>query len=538
VPNTTEPPAVLKYGQLPQKPGVYFMKDTYSNIIYIGKAKNLRNRVTSYFLNHNDEMGWKTSRLVSKVRDIDYVVTENEIEAFLLESNLIKRYRPMFNIELKDQQRYTYLKVTDEPFPRLLVARRNRSGKFAGPEGKVYGPFVRGSSKFLTVGFLRKLFKIRICDRLPKSPCLQYFIKNCDAPCIAKVSQSQYMAKVESLKKMLEGRTTVERFSKSLRDEMLLASNSGDYEHAKELRDTIYRLNNLLMRQRIEKTAAKNADEEYIGILRDYEKGMGCVMAMRRSRGVIRDRKKFEFDLVGDNSFSTFIIQYYTSQPSIPRVVYVNEEPESVRALEASLEEVADHRVSITVLDSHSSRRGIMDLVMNNLSSYIEQGYARAVIELRDALRLESIPATIDCFDISNLGTSIFVGACCRFANGSPDKSMYRKFRIKTVTVQDDFAMMAEIVRRRYSGTADIPKLIVVDGGKGQLAAARASLRSIGLDGTPCVALAKENEEIYAPELKSPLSLPRRSRALRLLQHLRDEAHRFGVAYNRQIRKV
>src|SRR5919199_5858416 len=213
--------------QIPQSPGVYLMKDNEGKIIYIGKAKNLRNRVRSYFLKDNNNnnnnihnYNWKTSQLVRKIKDIEFVLTDNEIEAFLLESNLIKRYRPVFNIELKDQQRYTYLKITDEPFPRLLVARRNRSGEFHGLKGKIYGPFVKGSSKFLTVGLLRKLFKIRVCNRLPKTPCLQYFIKNCDAPCISNVTHGQYMMGVSALQDILEGKSNIERFADQMQEEM------------------------------------------------------------------------------------------------------------------------------------------------------------------------------------------------------------------------------------------------------------------------------------------------------------------------------
>ena len=527
--------------QMPQQPGVYLMKDAGSTIIYIGKAKNLRKRVSSYFVGKS-KMEWKTSTMVRKIKSIDYIVTENEIEAFLLESNLIKQYRPAFNIELKDQQRYTYLKVTEEPFPRLLVARRNRAGKFSGPLGSVYGPFVKGSSKFLTVGLLRKLFKIRTCDRLPDSPCLQYFIKNCDAPCIARVSQEQYMARVNSLKKILDGQITVERFSQNLREEMAAASSSRDYEQAREIRDTIYRLDNLLVRQRMEKATARNAEEEYVGIQRDSEKGIAHVMALRRSRGVISDRKKFQFDLVGDNSLSSFLLQYYSTSSTVPRVIFVNEKPESMVALEKSLEAIAGHRVTISVIEPGNmiragAERQIMELVMRNLSSYLERGYPQSLVELKSVLGMDRIPSKIDCFDISNLGTAIAVGACCRFTWGEPDKSMYRKFKVKTVNGQNDVAMISEIIRRRYR-TGDVPGLIVIDGGKAHLAAARSALASMGLGQTPTIALAKENEEIYMPGRSDTLVLSRRSHALKLLQSLRDEAHRFGLAYNRNRRKI
>jgi excinuclease ABC subunit C len=509
------------------------MKDGDGRIIYIGKAKDLSKRVGSYFAKRDLDL--KTARLVEKIADVEFVVTDNETEAFLLESNLIKRYRPAFNIELKDNSRYTYLKITDELFPRLLVARRNRNGEFQGPKGRIYGPFVRGSSKYLTAGLLRKLFKVRICNRLPKVPCLQYFIKNCDAPCIANVTREKYMEGIDSLREILEGRSSVERFARQMESEMKQASDIGDYEQAKEIRDTLYRLNNLRVRQKMEK-ATKSPDEEYVGMLRDSKKGVAHVMALKRSRGVISDRKKFEFDVLADNSFSTFLLQYYSSSPAIPHMIYASEEPDSKQVLEESLERLAGHRVRIAGAES-GERKKLIDLVMRNLSMYVERGYAPAVVELRKALALSSMPEVIDCFDVSNLGADIAVGASVRFANGKPDKDGYRKFRIKTVKGQDDFAMIGEIVRRRYSKT-DLPDLVVIDGGKGQLAAAAGALAGIGLASLPCIGLTKENEEIYMTGQKDPLVLPRRNPALRMLQHARDEAHRFGLAYNKTLRRV
>src|ERR671922_1419621 len=361
---------ILREKRIPEEPGVYLMKNSEGVIIYIGKAKKLRKRIISYFSRHDPKLGWKTSRLVERIADIDFVVTDNEIEAFLLESNLIKRYRPVFNIELKDQQRYTYLKITDEPFPRLLVARRNRNGEFIGPKGKVYGAFVRGSSKYLTVGLLRKLFKIRVCNRLPKVPCLQYFIKNCDAPCINNVTRGQYMIGVSALQDILEGRSNIDRFADQMQYEMRRASNLGDYERAKEIRDTLYRLNNLRIRQKMEKAVNKNPDEEYVGILKDAPKGVAHVMALRRTRGVISDRKKFEFDLVGDNSLSSFLLQYYSSVPIVPRFVYINEDVEDRQLLEMSLEKISGHKVSIFNVEKTQGKdkRQLMDLIMRNLS--------------------------------------------------------------------------------------------------------------------------------------------------------------------------
>ncbi|NWG36801.1 excinuclease ABC subunit UvrC [Nitrososphaera sp.] len=525
--------AALREKRIPREPGVYLMKDGHGKIIYIGKAKDLSKRVGSYFVKRDLDL--KTARLVESIADVEFVVTDNETEAFLLESNLIKRYRPAFNIELKDNSRYTYLKITDEPFPRLLVARRNRGGEFQGPKGRIYGPFVRGTSRYLTVGLLRKLFKVRICNRLPKVPCLQYFIKNCDAPCIANVTREKYMEGVDALRDILDGKSSVERFARQMETEMRQASDLGDYERAKEIRDTLYRLDNLRIRQKMEK-ASKSPDEEYVGIVRDVKKGMAHVMALKRSRGVISDRKKFEFETLADNSFSNFLLQYYSSSPAIPHVIYASEEPDSKAVLEESLERLAGHRVRITQAES-GERRRLMELVMRNIEMYVERGYAPAVVELRKALSLSSMPEVVDCFDISNLGTDIAVGSSVRFSNGKPDKDGYRKFRIKTVKGQDDFAMIGEIVRRRYL-SGDMPDLVVIDGGKGQLAAAAGALAGIGLSSLPCISLAKENEEIYVQGAGEPLVLPRRSPALRMLQHARDEAHRFGLAYNRSLRKL
>jgi excinuclease ABC subunit C len=527
--------AAVREKRLPREPGIYIMKDAEGRTIYIGKAKDLSKRVVSYFVKrvHDD----KTARLVAQIADLEFVVTDNEIEAFLLEANLIKRYQPEFNIMLKDNNRYSYLKITDEPFPRLLVARRNRAGEFQGPKGTVYGPFVRGSTKYLTVGLLRKLFKVRICDRLPKTPCLQYFIKNCDAPCIAKVTQGRYMEGIEALRGILEGRSSVERFAQEMEMEMKRASDIGNYERAKEIRDTLYRLEDLKVRQKIDKAPGKNPDEEYVGIARDEKKGVAHVMTFKRTHGVISDRKKFEFDLVADNSLSTFMMQYFSSSPTIPYAIYVSEEPESKQVLETLLEKLSGHGVRISKAMAPEKKQ-LVDLIMRNLAMYVERGYAPAVVELKKALSLQVMPDTIDCFDVSNLGTDIAVGSCVRFSAGRPLKSGYRKMKIQTITGQNDFAMINELVRRRYASGGDVPDLVVIDGGRGQLGAAVAALRAIGLPDVACISLAKENEEIFMPGATESISLSRSNLGLRMLQHARDEAHRFGLAYNRSLRKL
>ena len=535
------------------------MKDSSGNIIYIGKAKNLQKRVGSYFLKQSASISeniphqndnWKTSRLVGKIHDIDFILTDNEVEAFLLESNLIKRYRPVFNIELKDQQRYTYLKITDETFPRLLVARRNRKGDIYGPKGKVYGPFVRGSSKFLTVGLLRKLFKIRICDKLPKKPCLEYFLKNCDAPCINNVTREEYKKNVDTLHSILRGKSNIVKFVNEMEVEMKRAAEIQDYEKAQQIRDTLRRLNNLSAKQKMEKFLRRNLDEEYVGIIKEIETAVAHVMTLRRTKGVITDRKKFDFELIGDNSLATFLSQYYSTVLEIPRFVYVNELPASRDALEASIERFTDHKVNIRLVSDDfklKEKKDLMDLVMRNLKLYVAKGHAPGIVELKNILHLPIIPSVIDCFDISNFGNTYAVGACTRFIDGKPYKDGYRKFKIRLTFNQNDFAMIQEIVTRRYSpiqtenypraGAQPLPDLIVIDGGKGQLHSAIDALHKAGLE-VPCISLAKENEEIYSPDSTHPVILSRNSPALKVIQYIRDEAHRFGLAYNRNLRRI
>lgn len=559
--------------KIPSNPGIYLMKDRTGKIIYIGKAKNLKNRINSYrnlnqknTINNKDKNFWKTQILINKVQDIDFILTDNEVEAFLLESNLIKRYRPVFNIELKDQQRYTYLKITDEKFPRLLVARRNRRGDFQGPKGDVIGPFVYGSSRFLSLGILRKLFKVRICNRLPKKPCLEYFIHNCDAPCINNISEEKYLENIKLLKDILNKKNGLENFIANLKTEMNVESKKQNYERAKEIRDTLKTIEPLLINQKMDLKNRRN--EEYIGIKTDILSGVSHILIFKRVNGVISDQKKYYYELIGDNNFSTFLLQYYTTSPQIPYKIYVNEIPESKRTLEVALEKLSNHRVKIikVTYSVNNEKKDLMNLILKNLSIQIEGKYNQSVIELKNTLNLKEFPFIIDCFDVSNFGTSFAVGACVRFVNGYPYKNGYRRFKIKTLqSKQDDYSMIKEIVHRKYmlhKSSIDaekinnddnninsyinnnnnkidtsFPNLIVIDGGKGQLTTAEFVLKKMCLK-IPIISLAKENEEIYTINSREPLQISKKSTALHLLQSLRDEAHRFGLAYNIKLRAI
>jgi excinuclease ABC subunit C len=515
---------------IPSHPGIYIMKDSSEKILYIGKAKNLKNRVRSYFMKNQN---YKTQKLVEKIADIEFVLTDNEEEAYLLESNMIKRYRPPYNIELKDQQRYTYLRITDEKFPRLMVARRTRTGQFFG-SGKIYGPFTHGSSKMLSIGLLRKTFKIRICKRLPKEACLEYHMGNCEAPCQFVEAQTRYGRHISDLESILKGKQKLEDFVRKLESQMREASANLEYEKAKEIHDTLHRLQNLQVKQKME--IPRGTDEEYFGI--KIKEQTAHVMGFRQTHGVIKDRNKFSFDLVGDNSFSSFLSQYYSTNP-IPKYIIVSEIPNQKDILEEVLSRMAGFKVNITVPQS-GKRKEMIELILKNITLAITKGMEPEILELQQILNLQSPPVTIECFDISNHGEDYAVGSMSCLVKGKPHKSGYRKFKIKTVSGRDDFSMISEIVKRRYlrikQEKTKMPDLVLIDGGKGQLNAALGALHSIDVN-LPCISLAKENEEVYLPKTAKPLVIPKSSQALKILQFARDEAHRFGVAYNRAIRK-
>ena len=515
---------------IPSNPGIYLMKDSAKKIIYIGKAKNLKNRVRSYFLKNQN---YKTQKLVENIFEIEFVLTDNEIEAFLLESNMIKKYRPRFNIELKDQQRYTYLRISDEKYPRLLVARRTRDGKFLG-KGKIFGPFTQGSSKLLTIGTLRKAFQIRICKQLPKKICLEYHLGNCEGPCEFKPAQERYQKHVSALEEVLKGKNQTTIFTEKLRGEMKQAADLQQFERAKDIRDTLIRLGSLQTKQKME--YVENSDEEYFGF--GEQDQTITVMNFRMINGVIRDSDKFFFDLVGDNSFSNFLFQYYTTH-KIPKLILVNELPENHILLEKLLSDQAGFSVQIQN-PKKGKKKEILDLILKNIQLIHDNGGDPGLTELKEILELPSLPNVIECFDISNHGEDFAVASMARFVGGQPDKSGYRKFKIKTISGRDDFAMISEVVKRRYlrllEENLEMPDLILIDGGKGQLNAALSSLSALGLK-IPCVSLAKENEEVFVSKQKNPILIAKSKKSLKILQHARDETHRFGVHYNRTIRR-
>lgn len=507
-------------GRFPELPGVYLMKDGSGQIIYVGKAASLRSRLSQYFSGRTDSA--KTMALVRKIESIDFVVTSNEDEALLLESSLIKANQPKYNMVLKDAKHFSYLAISDERFPRLIVARKNSKGRFRVKAARFFGPYVEGSKRAVSARFLRKLFKIRICKRMPKKECLQYHIGNCDAPCVGKISYDDYMENVSSLCSVLEGKGARKLIGK-LGSRMKAASDDLDFELARSLNEQMRSLEIFLSRQKVEK--AKGRDEDYLWFERI---GDGLhVQALESRDGLIRKSEK-HYARINEQEEPevSFCLQYYAS---IPDRVYSNLDHVTMEKLNKALGTDAFRKPG----------RGKSKTLGIAASSLVHGKVDPAVIRLKDALSLERNPLVIECFDISTLFGENSVGSMVRFVNGKPDKQGYRRFMIRSVEGQDDFSMMREVVSRRYTRLArekaPLPDLILIDGGVGQLSSALEAIGEAGLM-LPAISLAKKEEEIFTPNRTMPVKLPRSDPGLRLLQRCRDEAHRFAVSYHRKKR--
>ncbi|HQT44508.1 MAG TPA: excinuclease ABC subunit UvrC [Candidatus Micrarchaeota archaeon] len=515
---------------IPKSPGVYLFKGKSGNVIYVGKAKNLADRVKSYFASNLDNP--KTASMVSNAESIEFIRTNTELEALLLESSLIKSHYPKYNIDLKDTERYSYLKITDEKYPRLLVSRRNRHGRFSGPPGSVFGPFAQGSPKVLTVGAMRKIFKIRTCRVLPKKPGLQYYLGNCEAPCAFAPAEENYAKHVALLKKTLSSKQGIGESISHFTLQMEKAAHGRDFELAKMYRDSAYALSGLMSRQSVESDSQYN--EDYFALR--MEGGVCHVYLFNVQHGVVKQRKKFTFDLVGGDysPLDEFALSYYQAG-NVPKFIYSRERVS--RPVLEMLSSQAGFKVE-SLVPQKGDHSKLLEMLEQNLVSDLNGNAEPSIVALQAALGMEKPPNIIECFDISTMQGSQTVGSMSRFVGGRPDKSGYRKFKIKTVTGQDDFASIEEIVYRRYKRLLEekrqLPDLVLIDGGAGQLASAFNALSRLNLD-LECISIAKEFEEIYSAKFTEPLRLPRANPGLKLLQHARDEAHRFGITYHRKL---
>jgi len=516
---------------LPHQSGCYLFKDSSGRIIYVGKAKDLKKRVGSYF--SRTQANPKTAALVRNIASIDFVVVDSESEAILLESSLIKQHYPKYNIDLKETMRETYALVTDEKFPRIMLARRNREGRHSGPPGRLYGPFM-SSGRPLILGPLRKTFRIRTCRMLPKKVCLQYHMRFCDGPCEGKISGQEYGARIAQAEKILSDQKNIDGYLDELAMRMRKEAAMRNFEEAMKLRDSIRALQGLTARQKME--TMTDRDEDYVVV--HAEGGRALAQVWRMVRGVIRERLKYEFDYVEDDVHGAFLMKFYSAH-NVPKNICVNTLPRDAAAAGHLLASMRGGAVALHAAPSKGSKADLMGLIGKNIISEKTGGADPALLLLQKELSLERMPLTIECFDISNLQGTNVVASMVRLVNAIPKKSEYRKFRMRTVEGQDDFASMREAVFRRYRRLRDegapMPDLVLVDGGLGQLHAALDALKLLEME-LPVFALAKENEEIYGPDMIVPLRLMKNSEALHVLQRARDEAHRFVIAYHRKLR--
>lgn len=505
---------------LPEDPGCYIYKDNTGKIIYIGKAKSLKKRVSSYFQKKDHDE--KTRRLVLEIDDVEFFATSNEFEALVLENNLIKKHKPKYNINLRDSSKYAYVILTDEEYPRLFVARDKTL------KGKYFGPFVSAEYRDHIIKVLREKFKIRTCSKLPKKTCLRFHLDLCTAPCIKNITKEDYNESIKNVEKYLNGNT--KELLIKLKREMDEFSKRMIYEKAKSIRDQITALETLDEKQNMEKE--KRYDEDIINYIVENDKVYLIVFNI--SRGVLATKNEYSFDYAF-NFLEEFITQYYSEKP-IPKELIL---PSSLKddAIKNYLETLRGSKVTITI-PRKGDKMDLLLLVKRNIEiSFLSEN--KKINDLKEKLNLNSTPSVIECFDISNISGTNSVGSMVQFRNARPDKSNYRRFKIKTVTGADDFASIHEVVLRRYKRlkeeNLEMPDLIVIDGGKGQLESAVSALKSLELR-IPIISLAKKFEEVYEPGRDEPYRLSKTTDALKLLMQIRDETHRFGVKYHRLLR--
>ena len=524
---------------LPDKPGVYLMRDQIGKIIYVGKAVNLKNRVRSYFQQRG--LSPKTEALVARIVSFETIVTATEMEALILECNLIKKHRPRYNISLRDDKTYPFIKVTlNEAYPRVYATRRlEKDG------AKYYGPYASAGAMHETIALLKKLFPLRSCRSMDaKRPCLEYHINRCMAPCAGLVDQDTYLAMVKTVCLFLEGRSS--DVEKDLKRRMLAASDALKFELAGRLRDQLTAVRQVMEKQNIVTGAG---DQDVLGLARLGAQACVQVFFIRSGKMVGRER----FMLSGGETdadsevLAAFVKQYYNEATFIAREILTPVLLPETELLTAWLTERKGGAVHL-VTPQRGSKRDLIELAAENAAEVLRQRCERdaaklgkrtaALEELQERLVMDRLPLRIECFDISHIQGAETVASMVVFTDGEPDKAEYRRFKLKTVEGSpDDFASMQEVTLRRYREAAEpLPDLIVIDGGKGQLSSALEVIRGVGLSEIPVIGLAKEFEHIFRENISEPLVLPRHSEALRLMQQIRDEAHRFAVTYHRKLR--
>ena len=566
---------------LPTKPGVYIMKDDAGKVLYVGKAINLRNRVRSYF-HAPGGLQMKTRRLVAQIDDLEYIVTASELEALILECTLIKKHRPFFNVRLRDDKNYLYIKITlNEEWPRVFTTRRVEQDG-----ARYFGPYASARSVRATMELLNRLFPYRTCDRVitgkDKRACLYLFIRRCLGPCIGVTTKEEYAAAVQQAIHFLEGKH--EGVVKDIQRSMNAAAEALHFERAAALRDKLQAIQRVAETQRVVSTTF--ADQDVIAFARSD--GEACVQLFFIRGGHLIGRENYVLEGTKESEdkelLGSFLQQFYDSAVDIPPRILLPNEIDEMRIIESWLRTKKGTRVSLRVQRKPEDKQ-LVSMAAENAGETLAQLRAQwladnqktmgAVLELQEYLGLTTAPLRIECYDISNIQGTNPVGSMVVFENGTPRNAHYRRFKIRTVQGANDFAMMQEVLRRRFKrvrhpegngeqeeqssaevpaettpadgATASqaaaevdpwtiVPNLVIVDGGKGQLNAALEVLDELGVTEVPTVGLAKEHEEIFMPGQAEPL-LPRTSQALYLVQRIRDEAHRFAITYHKKIRE-
>lgn len=526
---------------LPDSPGVYIMKNEAGKVIYVGKAVVLKNRVRQYFQSNKGHSP-KVRVMVSKIADFETILTGSEMEALILECNLIKKYRPRYNISLKDDKTYPYVKVTlAEKYPRVMITRR-----IMKDGARYFGPYTQVGAVHESLKLLRRLFPMRTCKHMDVDrPCLEYHIKRCVAPCTGEVNPEEYKKMVDAVCLFLEGRTEI--VEKRLEEQMMDAAENLRFEEAARLRDQLHAVQKVAEKQRI---VTGSGDQDAIGMSRS-EIGV-CVQIFFIRSGKMIGREHFLLSGSEEESnsdvLSAFLKQYYHRAAFIPHEILLPMEVSEQQVIGEWLTEKKGSKVYVEV-PQRGTKHDIVMMAENNAAKYLSDEAARiktsneqtegAVRELGEYLGMKQLPWRMECFDISHIQGSETVASMVVFEGGIPNKSAYRRFKIKSAEGKpDDFLSMREVTTRRYGkkDVEDMPDLIIIDGGKGQLSSALEIIRGAGHTAVPVIGLAKQFEWIFVEGKSEPVILPRNSQALFLMQRIRDEAHRFAITYHRSLR--
>lgn len=549
----------------PQKPGVYIIRSE-GEVIYVGKSGSLKDRVRSYF-NSGKPDSVKTKNLRDEADEVDYIVTDSEVEALILEENLIKEYRPKYNVLLKDNKRYPYIKITDEKFPQLEVSRKRGDGS-----GELFGPYIDSGAMRKTLDTIEKIFPVRDCSWKPEDgyrrPCLRYHIDLCPAPCAGKADRDEYMESIEKIRGLLKGK--IGEIADQLKEMMEIASKDKDFEKAAEWRDKLEALKKITRDQNVR--LSDELDRDFIALSIEEKSGEnggapGTIQVFFIRAGRITGQDSFDLEFPSEEEtpaiLSGFIKKFYSNRRVIPAEIYVEEMPEDLSVIKKWLSESRAGKVEIKVPE-RGQKKKILDMASRNArygrskargvgTGRKKSAPDRGVEEIQEVLGLPSPPHRIEGYDVSNISGTDSVGSMVVFEGGRSTNRKYRRFRIREEDGPDDYLMLQEVLRRRFQHGLDagneetdgetdesfskFPDLILIDGGKGQLSAATTVLESLSMDNIPVIGLAKEYEEVYRPGEPTPVEFSRDSEGLKLLQRIRDEAHRFAVDYHRRLRQ-